>query len=361
MRISLIAKPLAWLVCAVTLLTLQSCEESTPAVEGTEEQKPTPQITISDIEVSASTVKFNIETKDATRLKYSVVESSESENFVEVFSSKPQSITVNKLAIGKDYTITAYAYSRDEVESEVAKATFMTEDQTTYPRNMLALKFTGTWCGNCPYMTAALDDANEQLGGKIKIVAIHSEISSMMYNLQCAGGEELTSHWNVTSFPTTYLDYREKCNSSSADIVSLYKSAVTKHSATSDLAIISKVEGGELAVEVKVKVGASARYKIGAVVSEDNIHVSGTVGTNDDYYHHVSREFMSDVMGDALGKIAKGDVVEHSFNCALSDEWAVENLEVVVFVQKEESVNQFYTNNVKSVPVGANVDFADVN
>ncbi len=359
MRLSHLLTKASYLLLIGSLFTLQSCDESTTET-GDDTQEDSPTITISEIESSASTVSFILTTENATRLKYAVTLSGQEEQMIEVLSSKEQDISITDLEVGAEYTISAYAYSRDDVESQLAEATFTTEDQITYPRNMLALKFTGTWCSICPYMTAAIEEANQELEDKIHVVAIHCETSGAKYQYQCDGGLELISDYSVTSYPTTIFDYRETCSYSSSDMVAIYNSAVKKYNATSDMAITSQVVDGVISIDVDVVVGASARYALGVVITENDIEIANTDGSEDGLYHHVSRDFVTSVYGDSIGTLAKGDTVTCNFEHAIDDDWNENNLEVVVFIQKEESVNQFYTNNVKTIPVNGSVDFSEV-
>ena len=67
-------------------------------------------------------------------------------------------------------------------------------------KNILIEDFTGTWCGYCPRISKAVEEAL-RTSKRIDVVAIHNDSEMMFSNLQT-----LTSHFAITGYPTAYIN-----------------------------------------------------------------------------------------------------------------------------------------------------------
>ncbi len=325
-----------------------SAPENQPDVPPVDKVIPT--IEISQVASKSTSVTFTLTPCNATRYGYSVTEDGSTSDLTTVMSSKAQEIKVDKLSTGKEYTICASAYSRDDEASEVAKFTFVTEDVVTYPRNSLCYKFTGSWCVNCPYMTNAIDAANEELDGKIIVAAIHSEQTpDLVAKFESEDGNEILDDWKVVALPTAIVDLRDNCSQDPNAFIRAYERSEESYPSTAKIVVASDVVDGDAHIEVDVEFGASGNYRIGVIIVENNIEAAGTEGSFDGLYHHVVRDFVTDVDGDALGKKDLGDSVSEDYIYSVKDGENVDNMEVIVFVSKDYGANDFYVSSVESV------------
>ncbi len=342
-------------IAAVALLTVMSCT-TTPDEPSNESGNTTkPLIEISNIISKAESVSFVVTPTDAVEYQYSVVPTGDAPSYTSVISSKEKEINVTNLEQGVEYEISAYSIGIDLNESDVVSATFVTEAVESYPRTSLAYKFTATWCTFCPYMTETLATITADDPTALAIVAIHNENeASKDYNT--VGGNAIIDEWNIASLPTTTIDYREDCNYK-LDILNGAIKRSKSYQTTSNIAISSKIEDNKLTVTVETKYGATARYKVGAVITENNISEPNTEGSYDGLYHHVARQFLSEPFGDLLGKVALGETRTNTYECTLAEGWDVDNLEITAFVLKEEKTNCYYTNNAAVAAVGSSVEY----
>ncbi|MFI3324472.1 MAG: Omp28-related outer membrane protein [Rikenellaceae bacterium] len=334
---------------------LSSCSETSDDSSTQQDQGTKPSIEISNVAASNESVTFTITPTDAIQYKYSVAPVGDDHSYTTVMSSKEGDITVSKLTNNVEYQISAYAYSIDDVESDEAEATFTTEAIYTYDRMCVAYKFTATWCTVCPYMTSALDSYIESNPSSLAIVALHQETSSAMgYNT--TWGDELFDDWGLSSLPTTIIDYRQSCDYTVSSIEGAVNTS-NDYATTCDAAITSKVEDGVVYITVDSKFGATARYKIAVILTENNLYEGNTSGSDDGYYHHVARAFCTEAFGDAFGSIELGGTRTDEFEYTLDSSWIVDEMEVTVVLLKEESTNKYYANNVAVSPINGSVDF----
>ncbi len=334
-----------------------SCSESSDESTNTEQEPIVPTIEISNIVAAAESVSFTLTPTDAVMYQYSVAPSGDETDYTKVASSKETAISLKNLTQGVEYEISAMAYSVDNTTSEVVTATFTTEETVTYDQTSIALKFTATWCTVCPYMTEAMDAVLEADPTSMVVVAVHYESTAAYADLESEGGNTLIDEYSISSLPTTYIDYRETVTYDQSAIEGVIRSSNEDYPTTSDLAITSSVEDGVAKITVSSKYGATARYKIGVVITENNIYRSSTDGSDDGYYHHVAREFLTNPLGDSLGKLVLGDTQTNDYECTLDSSWDVDNLEVVAFILKEEGTNRYYGNNAASTSINGSVDF----
>ncbi len=334
---------------------LSSCSETSDDSSTQQDQGTKPTIEISNVTAGAESVTFTITPTDAIQYKYSVAPVGDDHSYTTVMSSKEGDITISKLTNDVEYEISAYAYSIDDVESDVAEATFITEAIETYDRMCVAYKFTATWCPSCPTMTAALDEYIEKNPSALTVVALHQETTSVTgYNT--TWGDELADEWTVSGLPTTYIDYRQTCDYTTTSIASAVRIS-NEYATTCDAAITSKVEDGVAKITVDSKYGATARYKIAVILTENNIYDGNTSGSEDGYYHHVARAFCTSALGDTFGTLPLYETRTDEYEYTLDSSWVVENMEVTVVLLKEESTGRYYANNVAVAPINGSVDF----
>ncbi len=337
-------------------IALGSCDKADDTTDPNAESTGTkPTIEISNIVAGSTQVSFTLTPTNAIEYEYSVAPVGETTDFTSERSSKEKEFTVSKLEQGVEYEIVAYAYDIDNQKSDAATASFLTEATETYPRMSLAYKFTATWCSNCPYMTEALDEIVAADPTSLAIVAIHNETSAA-YDYNTTGGDALIKEWSMTAYPTTRIDYRQDCSSSVSSLSGAME--ISKdYPSTANIAITSSVEDGKAKIVVDTKYGATARYKIAVVITENNIEEPNTEGSYDGFYHHVTRTFLTEALGDTLNKLSLGDTLTHEYECEIPENWNVDELEVTAIVLKEEVANNYYANNVAVCSINGSVDF----
>ena len=188
-------------------------------------------------------------------------------------------------------------------------------------RKSLVLDYTATWCVNCPAMAQAIAEAAALSGGRIEKIAIN-----YLDDLQVPAGNALADRFGVQALPyvVTGLDASLATSVASPEVLWSHSRTVLEQATPAcGLSISSSLSGNELLVDVEVCSAAEGDYTLGVALVEDGI-VAGQTGAGDSYVHNaVLRSLLhktapAEGLGDALGKIGKGEKTKRSFTCTIA-------------------------------------------
>ncbi len=149
------------------------------------------------------------------------------------------------------------------------------------------IKFTGTWCGNCPNMSQAIHLAQDEMPGRLYLVNAHNGSAA---NMDWQGTEKLLYQYGITGFPTGIFNgYVELMNYS----YNLLKKALVEvldeaiHSYPADVAIAgsSVVEGNKINLSFDMASKVSGEYMLTIFFLEDGISAE-QAGTGGNYIHN---------------------------------------------------------------------------
>lgn len=249
-----------------------------------------------------------------------------------------------------------FAAVYDNRTSPAQTVTVKSASATTdaFYRHVLVMKFTATWCTYCPNMTSALESVEQAYPGRMILMSMHSNDA-----YQIDEEAALSKAFGVTGLPTSVFDYRETASYSVALLKAKVKRSLTDFPAVCGVALQSKVDGGKVTVEASVRFQQTGDYKIGCVLTEDDIHSPGTIGSKDGFYHHVTRAFATPAMGQDIGNRTAGEEYKQTFEFDLNASWSPDKCHVVVYVMnKQEGDNTgYYVNNAATCPADGSVDF----
>ena len=244
---------------------------------------------------------------------------------------------------------------------------------TNFVHRALFTQFTGTWCGNCPYMIAAFHYLFEDATYKDKFVhtAIHGGNDSFKVTLPPDHKRELAAILNTTgNYPFVLCNLKLGINNSlvETNIGNLMGAIETtmQTDARAGIAVRTELKDNMLLARASVKVSHTGEYYIGAWLLESNLYAAQSNYTDikDDYidiHENVVRIADSDpdnnYMGHSLGSITKGERADHLFVMELNPEWKVENCHLVLFVSTTQHKQFGITNAVKTTSLTSGVDF----
>ena len=240
-----------------------------------------------------------------------------------------------------------------------------------FSRKVLVAEGTGTWCGYCPYMIAALElfSENGSNAHKAVIVATHSgdEFSN-------SASEAAVSAMNIKGFPSCVLNLNpevliqnnypdinaEKINSTVG--MELKEAARVGISAATALSADSTIIG----VRAAVKVGKNGIYRINAWLIEDGVrgYQSGTEAVINHMHILRGASCVSPIYGQLLGgkeSCSAGDVLDfyYEFDAKKCDVADIKNCKVAVMVTAAAGTSsKCFVNNIIECPVGEDVPFA---
>ena len=239
------------------------------------------------------------------------------------------------------------------------------EDWKTYPfhHQSLIMRFTGTWCGWCPYMNKAVSIAQEQYPGKLQHVALHYD-----GDLHCADAVPLVQQYGINAFPTGIVDGRALVGNTAdpavtaQNLIAAFLETEQNYPVVTGTAISSTVNGREVSIDVKAYLKKGDNYKITVLLLEDAI-VNPQSGASDDYVHDcVARMAVTQARGEAFS--VSNDQSEKTFhyNVTVPTAYVLDNMRVLVYIQRSygeqpvirssSSYGDFYVDNCATAALG---------
>ncbi|MBP5482971.1 MAG: Omp28-related outer membrane protein [Bacteroidales bacterium] len=237
-----------------------------------------------------------------------------------------------------------------------------------FHHSSLIMRFTADWCGYCPMMATALKDAVAQVPGKIVPLNLHGSSSGLAFDKV----NTLADQYKIEGYPSGIVDgrrdvpnYNDTKNTTNA-MIGYVQETEDNYPVSSAIGVVSTLDGRTLDVNVQLCIRYAAQYKVTAIVTE-----SGIIGWQADYvngehsdYHHddIARKCLTNsVLGDAFEVEEDQRVVTRHYSYNVPDKYKLENLKIVVYVQREYGTQQkirtadygdFYVDNAVVAPVG---------
>lgn len=250
-----------------------------------------------------------------------------------------------------------------------------------FKRRVLLIQFTGTGCGYCPGMSAALQEVmrNESFADSVVLTAAHRYNSSDPAYLS---GYALDQAMGVSGYPSLVADmyYQTSLYNNMAQFIraDLLPATYDRTTTKAGIAAVSYIEEDQVIVKATVKAAEESLFRIGAWLIEDGIYgqqsnygiAEGDFNTHDNCIRVAdSKVSATDYTGYAIGPvdeegniqpIKKGETAEYTFTITLKDKWKRENCSLVLFVTAPERVDRgeyFFVNNVIEMPLEGEVAF----
>lgn len=200
-------------------------------------------------------------------------------------------------------------------------------------RRSLAMRFTATWCGNCPEMADAIAGAMDEYPDRIVPFSVHGVSSEG--GLAYDKSTELGYYYGVKGFPTGVVNNMARLLGSSVKkdvFVELAREASGHYPARTVIGGYAEIADGSVKAELSVGAKESGDYKVCAFLLEDGIVYKQSSGGNNYVHDYVVRDEMTDLYGDAL-TLSAGEVGTLSLEIPVpSSVLDPERLHVVAFV-----------------------------
>lgn len=245
------------------------------------------------------------------------------------------------------------------------------QDAKSTPK-VLAMRFTATWCGYCPYM----DETFHTLAGELESFEFVTFHASSGYPLYFSDGAALASAYKIGGFPTGIIGGWKTLNnySSPTQTASAAKSIIqdfrNKFPSTANISVKATVSGSKLSVSADILSTVTGSYKVVALVLESGIVQAqtyyppsgGSTVVSDFVHDNVARKLLTkSILGDAV-TLSAGAVKNLSWSTALESGWNKDNLSALVWIysdygtlsaqKAESSFPDTYILNAASAPAG---------
>ena len=260
-------------------------------------------------------------------------------------------------------------------------------EKTNFKRRVLLTQFTGTGCGYCPLMMNALHSALQVYGDNIVIAAAH------LYNEKDPAylfeAQTLDNAMSIFDFPNLVADLDKTTRNTDpfySNVKRTIDSSFNRVAVKGGIAANSQYSATYeyINVNVLVKANETTEFRVGAWLLEDGIYGKQAVYSDPysetgsliqplegvDFNTHNncirladSKLTSTDYSGFSLGTIEAGKTASREFVFRLkangegsATKWNHNNLRVIVFISTKEG-NNWYVNNVITVPKDGSVDF----
>ena len=233
----------------------------------------------------------------------------------------------------------------------------------------LGMRFTATWCVNCPKMNKSFQLAWEALGDKFEYVSLYSSSSGGNYGFPDLS--PLSKQYRVSGYPTGIIDGRSEVkNTYSSEvaaqvIASAVEETEMRYPAVSAVALESSLSGRELTVKADVYTQAVDSYKLTVILMENGIigYQADKGGQSHEDYHHdrVARLALTASTGDEFEATTVGETRTFTYTATVPDECNLDNLVLLAWVQRPfgdrpvvqtASYGDWYVDNCRTAPVG---------
>ncbi|MUU77916.1 Omp28-related outer membrane protein [Winogradskyella endarachnes] len=212
-------------------------------------------------------------------------------------------------------------------------------------RKIVVEDYTGTWCGFCPRVSAALSSLHEETED-ITVIAIHETANSFEDPMHFNQVQTLKDAFDIEGFPAAKINRNTDWQNphANSDITS-----IAGLDTDLALAINSELEGNELTVQVNVvyEDGSEMGDKLVVYLLEDEIindqvnYYNGDATSPfynmgdviPDFEHNeVLRNSLTSVLGDAIPATAALTEYITSFTITVPDNYVLDNLSIAAMV-----------------------------
>ena len=237
----------------------------------------------------------------------------------------------SEIVIASDLAEVTVTVTQDAVDEILSQWT-----DKSFVHRSLAMRFTATWCGYCPYMGTAFDSAKDQMGGSLELVTLHGGDSDYEFS----GTNQLARRFKVEGYPTGIVDSRasipnySSISTTASVAVMVAQETASNYPTVSGISMDSYLSGTELTVVVPIYFHQPDAYRVTVLLLEDEI-VGYQNGGGTKYTHNdVARYALTSMSGESV-KIESADTVwTQVYTTKVNSAWNLENLEIMVYVER---------------------------
>ncbi len=222
-------------------------------------------------------------------------------------------------------------------------------------KKWMMMKFTATWCVNCPNMSAAIKEVKNANPGRVVDVAVH-----YIDKFEVEAGKKYAEYFNVSAIPVAVVDLDKSTQTSVASSTLLTNSLnkVTEANLpVCGIKVSSAQQEGKLVVDVESTITGDGNYKLAVAILEDGIVEAQTGGGSDYVHNSVLRGMLQqDAMGEPLGECRSGDVVARRYEYPAENLSGTGNYRIAAFILKECG-GAYLVNNITECKLYGSTDY----
>lgn len=247
-------------------------------------------------------------------------------------------------------------------------------DKSFYRRSGF-IRFTATWCYNCPIMSEALSIAGTIRPDRIIPINIHAMSSGGGLGFWMAN--EFEKMYDIQAYPTGIMNNMMKISnerpaeSLAEVIVNATDEATASYTSMTSLQVYSNINGNIITVDTYIAARKDGEYLLSILLLEDNIQFPQE-GCNDDYVHNgILRSLLTEpVEGTPISIQSPCCITKYSLEKDLPRSVAdKDNLYVIAIVSRKDCLDtkgvekaeyldtEYIWDNVTILPANGSVLF----
>ncbi len=221
-------------------------------------------------------------------------------------------------------------------------------------RKVLIEEYTGTWCGSCPRMTAAIEEVRE-LSEDVVVVAIHgNSINTGTDPLAISEGMFLKNYFEIPYYPSGIINREETWEQVQPDYEPVIGQplAFAGTNVATSIGINSQLIGVDMTVGIKVisEENLSSKKIIVFLIEDkvlfDQVNYFNNVPESPwyqmgnpiiDFEHNdVLRESITEPLGNTISNITALKEFSVNYTLTISEDYDATNLKIVAMIVNED-------------------------
>lgn len=236
-----------------------------------------------------------------------------------------------EVVVASDVSEVTVTLTQDAVDASLAQWT-----DKSFVHRSLAMRFTATWCGYCPMMGKAFDEAKDQMDGALELVSLHG----MQSDYEFSGTSQFERRFAIGGYPTGIIDARasipnyQSTSTTASVAVKVAQETKTSYPAVSGIAVDSYLSDTDLTVFVPLYFHKADAYRVTVLLLEDGI-VGYQNGGGSSYTHNdVARYALTSMSGESVRIESDNTVWSNVYTARLNSAWNPDRLKVLVYVER---------------------------
>lgn len=266
-----------------------------------------------------------------------------------------------------NYTFKArYYYNGEKFSNEVQiTATPAESTGVTYYKKLYGMQFTSVGCQNCPTLSTALKQIQEEQPDRMTVGSYHMDFGSYSDPMSHPITQTYLNNFGVSGLPRFFIDLRKDTESmaSKSSIERTMQRVLEESPAICGVAIESSLSGQSLTVRAKFTSTLSTAYRYEIILVEDNIEEFqlGTTGTSYTHNNVVRYVASGNTYGSRLNAgqpLEAGVEFTQENTITLDTNWKAENMRVIVLANtSSDGGSTWTTTNCNECKLGESVDY----
>lgn len=312
-----------------------------------------------NIIIEASKPQISVERGESLTIKVKnwSVDITEQATLYVTFGGEKKLLDTNEFVAPQagNYTFSAELDGVEVPQKVIVVAYNDSELSNRFFRRHLVMKFTGTWCVNCPGMGDIITEIEHDRPFEIVEMAIHSQDE-----ISVAVGERFITDFSYIFLPTVVVDMHadDEVTKNSKELVSNAISAAYDANPTvSGVRINSSIVDEKVEVEVGVIAQAAGDYKIAVALVADNYQFKQTGASSANYKQNkVLKSYATDAYGDKIDGLNVNEEKVLNYTIDMPADLPGE-CRVIAYVLNETTDGAYRVNNVTECVVGEEIAY----